>query len=173
MSTPEEDVIAAFAEALDAECGIALPGLAADLGETEVRVSWHGEELARWDERDPEDPLDPSEVAEELMAALGDPRADVVELALRVVGRELPGALEAARRAGGEAMAVGLEDRGVLGQARHWTTDADLERGWPEVVVVVTLGESERALPIAPEQHPHAIDLAEVEAAARALAGAA
>ena len=169
MDDRESAIAEAFAEAQDDECGLGLPGLEARVGGTTVTVTWHEEVVAAWGEEDPEDPFDPEDVAAELLAAMQDPRSDVVEVALRVAGRELPRAQAVARRVAGDEAAVSLEDRGDLGRARHWTTDAELSQGWPELVVVVSLGDTERALPFAPEQHPHALDLVEIERAAQEL----
>lgn len=172
MAVAEAEVVEAFAENLDAECGLGLPGLTAEVDGTSVVVRWHGEVLARWADHDPEDPLDPADIGYELFAAMRSPRQDTVRVALSVVERELPAAQVAAREATGAEVLVTVEDRGDLGRARHWTTDAELDHGWPEVVVVVALGDEERAAEIAPEQHPHAIDVAQVVALAQELVAA-
>jgi hypothetical protein len=176
-----ESISEAFAEALDRECGIRLPELEAQVEGEVVAVTWHGVEVARWEGHDPEDPLDPVDVADELLGGMRSPRQDAVDAALEVVGRELPGAAEAARaalrraeadEALAEALAVELEDAGDLGRARHWTTDAELDHGWPELVVRLELCGEERTVPFTPEQHPHALDTVEVAGAAEELAAA-
>ena len=57
-----------------------------------------------------------------------------------------------------------IEDRGYLSKYRHYTTEEEVERDYPELILVVTINDEEHSFEVDPYQTSEPINLKEITA---------